>query len=268
MNLSDEERVDAIRDLERQIQQHPGTAAHSRWTNLASMYRGVYRRNREDLVLLLKAPQNDSALAIELIQNVRPPEVREKYADELARLFLNYVAGTFALVDHVRRLLADYETTAFLKEFESRKRRALAASSHPVVQGLRNYYIHFDIPAFSWTLRFADSGEDDDFGHHLPVVSLLRWDGWSSSARAELEGQEEIDLTDLVLRHGQAIDELHEWLLAQFQVVHGADVDAVNTVISKLHASLAELDASRRDGALGGAPGQGRKQEPNDLGRT
>lgn len=100
----DEERLEAIEASQRALRDHPG---QERLRDLEALWISidqVMMPNLGELVALLRQPATDPNLFDELIQNVRPPVVRERYGGELTRRLSNYVASALALVDHVRRL--------------------------------------------------------------------------------------------------------------------------------------------------------------------
>ena len=112
--------------------------------------------------------------------------------DEVARLLHNYVSAVMSLVEVTRRFVRrHYAGTHLFKEYERRVKRDFAdAPLHRFLQDLRNYSLHYRLPAMRAVTsirRREDGGVDFDNAFKLDVNALEEWDGWKARARAYLE---------------------------------------------------------------------------------
>ena len=71
---------------------HPGAKAYNNW-NQARRIISVYRRNTEELLHLIDRVERDQILALELMQNVRDPVVRQEFALTFDQRFFNMSAS-------------------------------------------------------------------------------------------------------------------------------------------------------------------------------
>lgn len=227
-----------LKAINKQIMEHPGQVHHFAWSNLARTYQAVYKVNREHLIQQLLKPTVDHELAIEMVQNVRPPTIKVQYLDELSRLIHNYAASSFSLVDHTRRLVRKYKGTDFEKEFTKRKKSVAGLEEHLFIQDFRNYVIHYDMPPLNYDVTLSTTGRDG-FSLKLDTPTLLKWDGWTPKSKAFIKKQgKSLVLKDVVEKHGKAVDELNVWLLTQFTALHGKDVAERNELMHLRNAIL------------------------------
>ena len=98
----------------------------------------VFLPNWREILALLDRAANDGALAMELVQNVRAPTVREQFRAQTIQRLHNYVAGTATLIDHSRRLMKGRSGT-IVSEFETMKTSLEQNPEVPFVKDLRNF---------------------------------------------------------------------------------------------------------------------------------
>jgi hypothetical protein len=101
-------RLDA---LLAELSAHPGRRAHAKWTGLRDTM-DLHARNLSELIALMHRAETDVETAMELIQNSHVPTVRDEFNAQLDQRLHNAVASTVTLIDHLRRVVADYEGSA------------------------------------------------------------------------------------------------------------------------------------------------------------
>lgn len=239
---SNKNRLKKLKKLQEKIDGHPGKIAHTEWNNLKRVYGGIYLPNREELIKTLLAPSKIGDLAVELIQNVRPPVVRERYVNHLIRLIHNYVASLTTLIDHSRRLIS-HENPQFKNKYDEKKQKIAATAEHHLITDIRNYMVHYRIPPLAWTMSINDKDGKESCDFYLDVEALLDWEGWSAESKQLLGASKpKLDLIKLIKNHGKTIDEFNNWLLSQFTKFHGKDIDTVNKLIKKWNLVLSGKD--------------------------
>lgn len=221
-----------FREASARLEGHPGRAAIGRWRQWSIVVR-TFRVNQQQLVQHIAAPAGDEKLAVELMQNVRPPHVADAYIGELYRLLHNYVASVKTLVDHSRNLLDHYENSSFRRAYQL---RVQALSREPVVvfvQDLRNVLLHQRLPGVVTQIRWESADSDHEFSLDFESDGLLKIERFTKRAREYIEsqGQPQWPVQRPVEHYGRLIDELCDWTGAQFQGVHGNDIDDYRSAI-------------------------------------
>src|ERR1700678_3235248 len=89
-----------LREAERRIERHPGYQEYLLCLAFERSLTAVFIPNWKELLVLLDQVATDPSLALEMVQNVRPPDVREKFQSDTTQRLHNYVAGTMTLVEH------------------------------------------------------------------------------------------------------------------------------------------------------------------------
>ena len=171
------------------------------------------------------------ALAMELVQNVRAPTVREQFRAQTIQRLHNYVAGTATLIDHSRRLMKGRSGT-IVSEFETMKTSLEQNPEVPFVKDLRNFTLHRELPGLGHTVQFADLNSSDasmSSEVDLSVEQLLAWTEWKPASRAFIERHEDkIALRPVVTRHGELIRDANVWLLRELVAANADALSEVN----------------------------------------
>src|SRR4051794_40554425 len=195
----------------------------------------VWALNYGALIATATAPSRDEDLAVEIIQNVRPSEVAQRYQDEVARTLHNYVAATASLVDHGRRHVARYANTPFASEFEARNAAVRDLPEASFIRGLRNYLLHYALLFVGYTASAL--GEGFDYQAEMNAALLLQFDGWSSAAKSYIrESGDKINLVATASGHAEPMNELYGWVLDQFPLLHAGDINGLNLLIREQRA--------------------------------
>jgi hypothetical protein len=227
--------------LNHRLGEHPGWIAQQRWEALRRTV-DIHWRNLAELEHLIRAPTKDLELALELMQNERPPVVRERYWAALDQRLHNALASAFTLVDHARRLVRHYPRTAFAAEFEERKAAIKNDNRAAFIGRLRNYRVHYSEPPLAHQVTF---GADIVVTVQLQANVLRKWgrENWEAPAWEYLQQVGDyVDLGALVAWYRTATLELYQWLFAQFDEMHGDDVDLANELIRQYNRLLSGED--------------------------
>jgi hypothetical protein len=261
LGQSSEDAPAALRALEDRIRSHPVTRLHMELGAFYTSIVHVFRVNGSELDQLLGLPEQDVPLAIELIQNVRPSTAREGYAGHVTRSLHNYLASSFSLVDHSRRL-RDRTVASVSEEFGQRVKAARA--DHQVMsfmQGLRNFLLHRNLPSLSaeWSVDNVNTPEQrETYRTYIAVDDLSEWGGWNAADRAFLREHtaKGLNLRPLVAEHSAILLELNTWL--HDAVMRRIDLAEVNDLVTQRNAVLMGVDYEtarqhtlRRDAVLG-----------------
>ena len=250
--------MDAERDLReqvealgRQIRKHPGHEEHRELGAFERSITAVFLPNLRELLELLERASNDPDLAIELIQNLREPVVRQAFHTDVTQRLHNYLASVASLVDHVRNLMRGREG-AIAEEFERRKTILLANPEVPFVKDLRNYTLHRNLPDLGHTVSMTNVNTPQATMMselELGVPDLLEWDGWTAPSRKYLESSApSLQLRPVVKRHGDSMLRLNAWLHHELAKANESALEEVNELIIDQNTLLSggDRDAGRR----------------------
>ena len=238
-------RKDRVDEALRRVQEHPGYKRHGELEAFSTSIAGVFRGNYLEVVEHLNRVRDSPDLAIELVQNVRPPDVRESYMGELARLLHNYFASSHSVVDHARRLTREAEAE-FAEEWNRRVGDVISKNPVlPLVGGLRNFSLHRKLPFLGSTVSVT--GLDTDQGQlqseiQLSAEELLEWDGWNAAARTYIEAASpKVPVRAVVEAHGPLVYELNVWLHGKLMEQNAGAVAEVNELMVDYNAELTGL---------------------------
>lgn len=236
-----------LRAIETRIARHPGYLNYAQASALLATIKHVVEPNWRELLAVLDAPNANPILALELIQNVRKPVVRDQYRATLDQKLHNYLASAFTLVDHVRRI-AEVRNDEPVQKMLAAKPELLANPEIPFMQDLRNFTLHQTLPVMSSRLNVTapnQPGMAMESFIELSVTSLLQWTKWTNRSKAFLVAQgDAVNLRPVVARHGE--------LVLAFNTVFFNDLEAAN---AQHLGSLNELIAERTALLTGMNPG-------------
>jgi hypothetical protein len=224
-------KIEGFDEIEKKLATHPSKLIHDEWTNLKNTWVGIYQKNRQFLVAHLQEPSQNDELSTELMQNVRPPVIREQYTNEVLRHLYNYLSSLATLVDYSIRLTAKYEEEKDLGEFTAKKVALIDSGRNSFMGDLRNYIVHFGVPPLGWNIRLKNVGFNE-CTYRLGTAKLLEWDGWKQKSKTFIKSCGEfVDLKEAIVEHGKQIDEVFLLLLHQFPKLHSKDVAAYNELM-------------------------------------
>ncbi|WP_248811633.1 hypothetical protein [Frankia sp. AgPm24] len=241
MNNSAHDLRVQLREAERRIGEHPGYQEHARYTTLARTLNNVFIPNWDELTTLLDRPTKDFLLAMELVQNVSPSDIQEKYSAEIVQRLHNYVAGTMTLVDHARRAMRN-RTGDIAGEFERRRSQISSHLEIAFVQDLRNFTLHRALPLIGHKLTITGintPGQQTVSAIELSTNDLSRWDRWTPKAREFIQNAgDEIALGPLIERHGKLVVDINSWLYESLRDANKLALAEVDDLIVKRNAIL------------------------------
>ncbi len=229
----------------RKIRGHPGYVEYQELLAFERSITAVFGANLNELVALLDAAATNEDLAVELIQNVRPPVVRDRFHGRVTQRLHNYLASSESLAEHARRLMRR-RTGAVVGEFERRKAELLQHPEVPFMKGLRNFTLHRRLPFFSHTLKLTNANTPDqkmESEVQISVAELLEWDGWAAPSRRYLESRgETLILRSVVKTHGQLVYRLNTSLHNELAVANEDALGEVNTLVVEANTIMAGGD--------------------------
>ena len=149
----------------------------------------------------------------------------DEYLSEIERLTHNFVAGAASLRDHTRRIMRSYEGTAIKDSYNAKVAELFGASGQMVLE-LRNYILHYALPASAASTTWRRDPPEYRSYVSLDRDSLLRYDGWSSAVKAHLRGMsdERVDLRLVVEGYYEAVNAFYEWLDRELREHNAAEL--------------------------------------------
>jgi len=235
-----------VEALRQELAQHPGKLARDRWDELRRST-NVFARNVGELRGLLVVAETNEQIAVELIQNMHAPTVRDEYTAQLDQKLHNMIAASVSLVDHTRRLLKCYSDTEFSADFEARNDVVRHAPVAAFLRRLRNYLLHYGMAPFSYSLRVHD-GAGMDSRVTLNSAALLEYSDWGSARAYIVASGQEIHLSVAVDQYSAAMRDLYNWVFAQFEGLHGDHTDAANELVRQINLTMTGGLHDFRDG--------------------
>lgn len=217
-----------------QIEAHPGHQAFYDWEGLRRSA-AVLHWNHRELDELLEMPRADEDLAIELIQNVRPPDVADDFYTALDVRLHNFVAAAVSLIIHTRVVVVEknrYKDTRFLAEYEERKQVLANAPVRGFVQDLRNYLLKYQsLPSLQTTVAWSSDSDGFAVEVSIPTETLLTWARCTAPTKQYLEqAGEAVIIRKAVTEYKHLVEELNGWLFSQFPTLHAEELAAVEAL--------------------------------------
>ena len=159
----------------------------------------------------------------------------EHYFLDMMRLLHNFVAASLTLIDHARRLHANYANHPSFQGYKNQiKTRFAVDPLCQFVKDLRNYTLHWELPFIGSRISIIP---EVSMQHtmYLDRDQLLRWDGWTSHARTYLESSNrEIDLHGVVIEYETKIRHFYDWYYERLREVHAKDISFVEAKQTEL----------------------------------
>jgi hypothetical protein len=150
---------------------------------------------------------------------------------EIRRRLHNYLASAKTSVDQTRVMMRDaYKDHPFLTEYQSEvDRRFKDSSLAAFILGLRNYMLHYSLPATYSHMSIARDPESGNSTIEVEITlkkdSLLLWSSWPPLAIQYLEGAAtEIPILSAISPYQQAVIDLHEWLRNELIRLHSNEL--------------------------------------------
>lgn len=216
---------------------HPDAKRHSAATSLAESL-DVFHRNSRDIVALLEASASEE-LGFELVQNVRPPVVRDEFMARLAQALHNFLASSQSLLDHCRISLKHVPSaskaalTSHLSTFASTPDAAF-------VKDLRNFTLHQAIPPLMHHISM-NRNEEDSFEtvstSAFPTAALVQRHNWRAESREVLEeSPDHLPILPIIQRFVPALGSLAASV--HDSIMTSIDFPALDALVDACNAAL------------------------------
>jgi hypothetical protein len=249
-DLLPDQRTAQWKRLVAELEVHPGSVARERWGELARSQQ-VWRLNMEELKALLEAVASTEELKVELIQNVRPPAMREAITVAIDQRLHNMLAGATSLVDHARNHLRHYDGSDFATQFEARNKEVAEAPTSVFLRRLRNFLVHVGHAPIAMHAEFPtaqSSFEGIQLEILLDSAALLEWDGWGPVGRAYVQGHPDgIPLATAVEEYRTAMLGLNDWVNNQYEALHRDAIDGANDLVRRINLTMTSGLSDGRD---------------------
>jgi hypothetical protein len=205
----------------------------------------VFVPNLGELVALLDRAATDYALAMELVQNVRRPDVRDQFQQETVQRLHNHVAATKTLADHTLRIMRA-RCDDIATEFDVRKADLLANPEVTFIAQLRNFTLHYSLPLLAHQVEMKNVNTPQQEMRsevQLNVGRLLEWEKWSAAERAFISaGGGGLELRPIVHKQGELVYRLNAWLADALTEANRAGLVEVDRLIVRRNAVVAGVD--------------------------
>jgi hypothetical protein len=233
---------------EQRLADHPSLREFNECTAFGGTITDVFIPNAQELRALLDAAATDWRLALELIQNVHEPVVREKFRADLRRALHNYLASVMTMVEHSRRLVRG-RIDQVAEEYADRKATLLQHGEIAFVQDLRNFTMHRRLPFFAHSVAIVDVNKPTQAMTsevELSVGELLESDKWTAQSRAFIEGYESgLPLRSVIATHFDLVYEFNAWL--HDALIATVDLVELNELVVERNAILTgDIESARR----------------------
>jgi hypothetical protein len=233
-----------LQAIEGRIARHPGYLNYAQASALLATIKHVVEPNWRELLAALDAPNANPMLALELVQNVRKPVVRDKFRATLDQKLHNYLAGAFTLVDHVRRIVESRNDEPVEKMLAA-KPALLANPEVSFMQDLRNFTLHRTLPVTSSRVNVTAPNQAEmtmESFIELSIPSLLEWKKWTSTSKAFLAAQgDAVNLRPVVAKHGELILTFNTVFFNDLEAANATHLDGLNELVTERNALLAGI---------------------------
>lgn len=207
---------------------------YSRFDTLETLFR-VFRRNFEELQILLSAAQSPTA--------IKHIWVFDKHNDlmtvlqEITRLVHNFVASAKTVVDHTRIIIHKaYDKTDFLEEYKVEvQKRFLNDPVAGFIEDLRNYCLHYSLPLTSANFVAKRTDVNEPFTAEQTITlrksQLERWKKWTEKGKPYLAKMDEnIPVQPLIEQYYAQVRDFHIWIRTKMEEIHAPAIEVHNAL--------------------------------------
>lgn len=178
-------------------------------------------------------------------QSEERERVINQYLRETLRLIHNLVAATKTVVDHTRNVLRREwpdESDAVRTEFEVRRQAFANDGRLMVMQGLRNFVLHYKLPAIATNDRWTP--ETGMVSHiSISTASLLESkEGWTRAAKHYLQGVgDAIELRPLARDYVERAVDLQKGVIESIETHEAEEFDQWKGLAEQIAAHWREV---------------------------
>jgi hypothetical protein len=217
-------------ELDNRIAQMPG---HIIFERIEGLRRSVlvFRGNAQELTNLVEEINKPDKVSVIVFPGNNPEY--KTYLQEITRLFHNFVASAFSLVEHARVIYKTVHTPLQrFPEYETEvKARFVKNPLARFVQDMRNFCLHKELPVF-WSRYTFKRGGDIQARIHFVANDLLKWDNLSKEARQYIASvSNEIDMYQVVIDYAATVEGFYQWLFRRLGDIYTHETKAVNQAI-------------------------------------
>ncbi len=138
-----------------------------------------------------------------------------KYLLEITRLFHNYVASVYSLIDHTRRYYNKfYKANGLFLDYENKMTTTFKNNSLAIfIKDLRQYCQHYSIPNIFLDC-LINPDESLEIYLKLEIKSLLKYDGWNHLSLKFINGHDlnkDIDLENIIDTYNDLVLKFQKW---------------------------------------------------------
>lgn len=118
-------------------------------------------------------------------------------------------SALMALVEHAR----NFQRKTPIAGYSDRLKETFSSPGlHDFLQCLRNYNTHWRVAEANWVIQTAAKSKTRQARFRITKSELLKWDGWTSSARQYIDcGSEEIDVYELFSEYRKHVQSFYAW---------------------------------------------------------
>lgn len=201
----------------------------------------LFQQNANELTGLLESIRTGPVAANLWSLENRP--ILDSILGEVGRLLHNFVAASFSLRDHAYRFYrSNYKDDGRFSDYEAEAKSRFAEDPLcQFVQGLRNYFVHKEIPDVSSSMSWSP-GADIDNSMFLNKAELEEGFDWSVKAREYLDGAPaQINLLDIASGYAEKVANFYNWVFERLDDIHAADQAAVRTKQEELRRAIGAM---------------------------
>ncbi|ASN19917.1 hypothetical protein [Arthrobacter sp. YN] len=180
------------------------------WVYLRLIHEGL-QIDATELRDVIQRPSNDANLRSVVFE---PGPQQEEYFGELYVRLHNYVAVVATLIA-VSRIYVRKNTGAAFRALQQERVAALGESvPAQILQGLRNYVVHYNVPYMEMTVEQSVSPYQMSSILHISSKSLLDCRGWKPAAERYLQEVPMVNLGRIVDDYTDLVNEYYSWFWA------------------------------------------------------
>jgi len=203
----------------------------------ASFY--VFQRNFKELnSLLIKHSDVNEAIQLQGVKT-------RVFLYEITRLLHNFVTSVKSLIEHTRVIYREiYESAEEFPEYQVEVDRRF--TNNPLaqfVEDLRDYCLHYKLPAISSVLHFSRLPPTPVFESRveLKIEELNKYSKWSHLAKEYLSSQNKpINLLHVTDEYYVLVKDFYNWLQLRQREIHYQEFAKVDSIQRELKDLLSK----------------------------
>ena len=225
------------RKARQDIENHEGSIVHYRWRNLELAWQAIYGANRDVLLAFLTSANDDQQ--IEIMQ-MMSDDNRDGFG-LVGLLLFNFLQSANALANQCIRLQKKQENTEFIEEWKNQVQELTKIPEVSLIQDLRNFFAHVDIPPIVFTTRIDNHDGNGQLSTYFSLSSeksrtSKSWEKtFAPLSRKYLEENNPVKIEDLVRGFDEAENTFMDWLSEEYFKVH-------DDILAERDRALAELN--------------------------